>query len=159
MLRANQEADIQTRMLDVKAEQVTEAQDQITVLQNQQAVVQLRYNFYSTVAFTNDWENAAIAAQAGALYYAGGAVVLDVTSATAPVVPTTVVGVSGFGGTPTVTVTYGGENVGNSATSSASAVRSLAGILEDVCRMLATMGGYQRRMDEWNLQASLARPS
>src|SRR5262249_12678413 len=40
VIRANQELDIQTRMLDVKAEQVTEAQDQVTALQNQQAVVQ-----------------------------------------------------------------------------------------------------------------------
>ena len=68
VLRANQEVDIQTRMLDVKAEQVTEAQDQVTALQNQQAVVQVRYNFYSTVAFTNDWENAAIAAAARGPY-------------------------------------------------------------------------------------------
>ena len=72
-------------------------------------------------------------------------------------VPTTVVGVSGFGGTPTVTVTFGGENIGNSASSWSSVARGLGGILEDVGRMLATMGGYQRRMDEWNLQASLAQ--
>ena len=63
-LRATQELDIQTAMLDVKNQQVTEANDQITVLQNQQAVTQLRYNFYSSQAFMNAAETAAIGLQA-----------------------------------------------------------------------------------------------
>jgi hypothetical protein len=156
VLRANQEADIQTRMLDVKQAQVTEAQDQISALQNQKAVVQIRYNFYSNVAFLNAWEIAALALQGGALIANGAAVILDITSGVANMVPNFQVGVSGFGGTPTVTMTYGGESVGRAATSWASVARGLAGILSEGGGLAATMGGYQRRMDEWQLQAQLA---
>ena len=48
VIRANQELNIQTLMLTVKTQQVQEATDQITALQNQQAVTQIRYNFFST---------------------------------------------------------------------------------------------------------------
>ncbi len=156
VMRAGQELDIQTRLLDVKTEQVTEAQDQITALQNQQAVVQIRYNFYSTIAFMNAWEIAAIALQGAAVIANGVAVILDLTSGVAHMIPTLQFGAVGFGGSPMMTATYGGENVGNAATSAASVSRGLAGILGELGGMAATMGGYQRRMDEWNLQCQLA---
>jgi hypothetical protein len=53
-------------------------------------------------------------------------------------------------------VSYGGENVGHSATAWASAARSLASILAEGGGMSATMGSYHRRQDEWTLQANLA---
>ncbi|MBS0181340.1 MAG: hypothetical protein JSS39_02990, partial [Nitrospira sp.] len=157
VLRANQELDIQTRMLDVRTQQVTEAQDQITALQNQKAVVQIRYDFYSKIAFMNDWETAAIALQGGALIANGVAVVLDMTSGGAHMTPSFTGGAAGFGGSPMMTMTYGGENIGSATASWASVARSLAGIMSESGGLAATMGGYQRRMDEWNLQANLAK--
>lgn len=156
VLRANQELDIQTRMLDVKTMQVQEAQDQLTALQNQKAVVKIRYNFYSAVAFMNQWETAAITLQGAALIANGVAIILDTTSGGAHLVPSFSVGVSGFGGTPTVTASYGGENVASAASSWASVTRGLGGLLTEAGGMAATIGGYQRRMDEWTLQAQLA---
>jgi hypothetical protein len=155
-LRANQELDIQTRLLDVKQGQLTEAQDQITALQNQKAVVQIRYNFYANIAFLNAWETAALALQGAALIANGVAIVLDMVSGGAHMVPSFSVGVAGFGGTPTVTMSYGGENVGAATAMWASVARGLAGILSEGGGLAATMGGYQRRMNEWQLQAQLA---
>lgn len=156
VLRANQELDIQTRMLDVKTIQTSEAQDQITALQNQKAVVQIRYNFYSTIAFMNAWETAAITLQGAALIANGVAIILDTTSGGAHLIPSFSVGVAGFGGTPSITASFGGENVASAASSWATVARGLAGILGEAGGMAATVGGYQRRMDEWNLQAQLA---
>ena len=42
VLRANQDLDIQTRLLDIKTTALTEADNQITALQNQKALVQIR---------------------------------------------------------------------------------------------------------------------
>jgi hypothetical protein len=156
VLRANQELDIQTRVLQVKNLQVTEAQDQITALQNQKAVVQIRFTFYSTIAFMNAWETAALALQGQALITNGLALILDSTSGNAHMIPSVSVGVSGFGGTPTVTASFGGENVAASASSFAGVARGLAGILGEAGGIASTIGGYQRRMDEWQLQAQLA---
>jgi hypothetical protein len=155
-LRANQELDIQTRMLDAKNLQVTEALDQITALTNQKAVVQIRYNFYSTIAFMNAWETAAITLQGAALIANAAGIVLDMTSGVAHMVPSFSFGVSGFGGTPTVTASFGGENIASATSSWASVARGLAGILGEAGGMAATVGGYQRRMDEWTLQSNLA---
>ena len=155
-LRASQEVDIQTRMLDVKTGQVTEAQDQIAALQNEKLVVQVRYNFYSNIAFMNDWEIAAIALQAAALIGNGVAVVSDMLAAPAHLVPTFSVGVAGFGGTPSVNASFGGENIASAATSFATAARGIAGLLSEAGGMASTMGSYQRRQDEWTLQANIA---
>lgn len=155
-LRASQDLNIQTAMLDVKTQQVTEAQDQITALQNQQAVVQIRYNFYKSIQFMNPWETAAMSLQGAALIANGLAIVLDMTAGEAHMIPSFSVGVSGFGGTPTVTASFGGENVAAAASSWGAVTRGLAGILSESGSMAATLGGYQRRMDDWTLQANLA---
>lgn len=156
VLRANQDLDIQTRMLDLKTQALTEAQDQVIALQNQKAVVQLRHDFYANIAFMNAWEITAIALQAGALISNAVATVLDATAGTVKVIPEITFGASGFGGSPTVTATVSGEQVGSAAASWASVARGLGGILGEGGAMSATMGSYQRRMDEWTLQANLA---
>ena len=156
-LRATQELNIQTMMLDVKNTAVTEAQDQITALQNQQAVTQIRYDFYSTIAFMNAWETAALALQGGALIANGVAVILDMTAGAAHLAPTATFGGAGFGGSPLVTAAYGGENIGSAASSWAAVARSLGGILSEAGGLAAIVGGYQRRQDEWTLQANLAQ--
>jgi hypothetical protein len=155
-LRANQELDIQALMLDVKTKQVTEAKNQIKALENQKAMVKIRDDFYSKVAFLNAWEAGALALQTDALIYNGMAVILDLTAGTAHHLPTVNAGVAGPFGSPNITILVGGENVGRAADSDASALRDLAGVLGEAAGMAATMGGYQRRQDEWTLQANLA---
>ncbi len=156
LLRANQDLDIQTKMLDVRTIQVKEAQDQITVLQNQQKVAQIRHDYYSTIAYMNEWEITAMALQGTALILNGTAVVLDLTAGGSALVPTFTGGASGFGGSPVVTVTEGGQNIADSVKSFANVARSLAGILSESGGLASTMGGYQRRKDDWDLQAKLA---
>ena len=56
-----------------------------------------------------------------------------------------------------MTATFGGENVGDATHVLGVGIPGLAGILSEAGGMAATMGGYQRRMDEWNLQAQLAQ--
>ena len=156
VLRANQELDIQTRMLDVKTAQVTEAQDQITALQNQLAVVQVRYTYYSSRPFMNPWEIAAVSLQGAAIIANGVAIVLDMTSGVAHMVPTFEFGAAGFGGSPTLIASFGGENVASATSSWATVARGLAGILSEAGGISATMGSYQRRQDDWTFQTNLA---
>lgn len=155
-LRAGHELDIQTRMLDVKTQQVTEAEDQIAALMNQQQLAQIRYDFYSGRPFMNAWESAALAMQITAAISTGASVVLDVTAGTTHLLPTVNAGIAGAFGTPNVTVSMGGANAGSSAESWAKALRGLAEVLGQSASMAATQGGYQRRQDEWTLQANLA---
>lgn len=155
-LRANQELDIQTRILEVKTAQLTEAQDQITALNKQKDVVTVRYTFYHTVAYTNSWEDTAAALQTSALVLNATAVILDLTAGATHLIPVASFGVEGFGGTPSVKASFGGENVANSASKFANAARQAAGILSESGNLAATWGSYRRRKDEWTLQENIA---
>jgi hypothetical protein len=156
VLKASQDIDIQTLLLDIKTKSATEAQDQIGALQNQKAVVQIRYNFYKNVAFMNDWETAAIVLQGTAALANGLALISDLLSGTAALIPTVTFGASGFGGSPTVTASIGGQAAAQSSSSFASASRGLASLLSEAGGLSATMGGYNRRQDDWTLQLNLA---
>ncbi|HXT80553.1 MAG TPA: neuraminidase-like domain-containing protein [Acetobacteraceae bacterium] len=156
-LRARQELGIQTRMLDVKTQQVTEAQDQVTALRNQQQLAQIRYDFYSGRPYMNAWETAALALQVSAAVSTGASVILDMTAGTVHLMPTVNAGVAGAFGTPNVTASLGGSSAGSSSEAWAKALRGLAEVLGQSAGMAATQGGYQRRQDEWTLQANLAQ--
>ena len=155
-LRATQEVNVQNLLIDVKTQQVTAAADEITVLQNQQAVVQQRHDFYAGQGLMNAWEAVAITLQTAALVSSTAAGVLDLTAGGASMAPDVQWGMAGFGGTPFWTDIWGGRNVASSATSAASMLRTLAGILTESGSISATLGGYQHRSDEWTFQANQA---
>jgi hypothetical protein len=155
-LRATQEVKIQNLLADVKSQQVTAAADEITVLQNQQAVVQQRHDFYASQAFMNEWETIAIGLQTAALVSNTAAGVLDLTAGGASLAPDVQWGMAGFGGSPFWTGIWGGRNVASSASSAASMLRTLAGVLTESGSINATVGGYWHRMDEWGFQADQA---
>lgn len=156
LLRANQEVDIQHQMIAIKTQQVTEAGDQITALRNQKAVSKVRYDFYSTVQFVNAWEIQALQLQAQAQLQNGRAIPLDRAASIANLAPSFSFGAAGFGGTPETTASWGGGNLAAAAGSAASALRGMAGIVSGLGSMVATLGQFQRRMDDWQMQASLA---
>jgi len=155
-MRANQELNIQTAMLGVKQSQVQEAQDQITALQNQQAVVQVRYNYYSTIQYMNAWETAALALQAGALAMNGLGIVLDLTAGELHMIPSFSIGIAGFGGTPNLSMSIGGENFAGVVSAFAQVIQLQASMLGQQASMQSTLGGYQRRWNDWQFQAQLA---
>ncbi|MGA9671980.1 MAG: hypothetical protein WBQ94_22400, partial [Terracidiphilus sp.] len=158
VLRANQEINIQTLILGVKTENVQEATDQITALQNQQAVVQVRSNYYSSIiaAGLNPFETGALALQAKAMAINGQAIVLDITAGEMHLLPSFSIGIAGFGGSPNLSVSFGGENIAGAVSAAAGVIRARAGLLSESAGIATTMGGYQRRSDEWNLQLNLA---
>lgn len=156
VLRANQDIDIQTRLLDIKTRAVAEAEGQVTALQNQKTTVQIRHDFYADIDFMNPWEVAASALQIQAAIINGLAVPLDLTASGAHLIPEMTFGATGWAGSPTSLVKVSGDQVAASLASSASAQRGTAGVLSEVAGMTATLGSYQRRMNEWNLQKELA---
>lgn len=84
------------------------------------------------------------------------AIPLDIGAAVAHLVPSFSIGVAGFGGSPTFSVGFGGENIAGAMGGFAGVTRSIAGLLQQGAGMAATIGSYQRRQDEWNFQADLA---
>lgn len=156
ILRANQDIDIQTRLLDIKTRAVEEARNQVAALENQKAAVQIRHDFYASIAFMNPWEVTAIGLQVQAMIVNISAVPLDLASSVAHMIPNFTFGATGWAGSPTAVTEVGGGQMAASLAASASAQRGIAGILSEASGMAATMGTYQRRSDEWTLQKDLA---
>jgi len=65
-------------------------------------------------------------------------------------------GDAGFGGSPTVTVTLGGQQVGNGAEMAVQTISAIALGLEKAAGMASSQASYRRRMDEWEFQADAA---
>src|SRR5262249_12154449 len=92
-----------------------------------------------------------------ALTQEAGAVVSDVFAAIAATVPQYHAGTSGFYSSPVVVSAYGGEQVSRAASATASVQRSAAALLSAMSALSHTVGGFQRRQEEWELQATLAQ--
>ncbi len=157
-LRATQEIDIQTQMVDIKTQQVTEAADQITALQQQKAVSQTTVDYYHGLiqGGLNDWETKALQLQAAAMGLNLLAIPLDQAAGIAQLVPSFSGGIDGFGGSPSVTVSFGGSNIAGGLSAMAGSLRALAGLSQEAGGIASTMGSYQRRSADWTYQVNLA---
>ena len=105
----------------------------------------------------NQWEAAALVLRVTALIPQTNATLLDGAAALAHILPSVSAGVAGAGGTPNVTVSFGGENVGAAANASASIQRVLAAIIQTGAELSATLGGYHQRQDAWTMEGTVAQ--
>jgi hypothetical protein len=86
----------------------------------------------------------------------GVAAGLSVAAGVVNLLPNINIGISGFGGSPTATITWGSSNIAGGLSSFAGAAGSLAGALSTAGGMVATMAGYERRKEEWQFQGANA---
>lgn len=155
-LRAGQEVALQTQILQIRNSQVSQAQQQIAELQAAQAISQAKYNYYSSRPFMNTWEiTQATMAGLGIVSQVVGTV-LQATSGGTHLTPSFTGGGAGIGGSPLVTVTYGGDQIGDSTGAFASLFKELAEILQAGAALAGNIGSFQRRQDDWNFQAGQA---
>ena len=104
----------------------------------------------------NPWEITAVALSGGSLIGEAAVALGYILSGGLKLIPSFMAGGAGFGGTPTVTATMGGQQIGNSAEMAVQTISSIARALDKAAAMASTQGGYQRRQDEWDFQVRLA---
>ncbi|RPJ61520.1 MAG: hypothetical protein EHM23_06595, partial [Acidobacteria bacterium] len=156
LLRQSQEIRLMEAVKAVRERQIEEAKENLESLRLTKATVEERRNFYRDIDKISGWEYASESTHLLAVGSEITATILSATAGTAHLIPKTTIGASGFGGTPHVTVEYGGENVGKSAFNWASFFSGLGGVLHAGANLVATRAGYERRWDEWKLQERLA---
>lgn len=156
LLRAGEEINLQKQILLIRQSQIDEATQSIEELNKSKAISQKKYDYYNGRDFMNGWEIAQAAISGGAIISEIIATVLDATSVAGHMVPTFTAGGAGIGGSPLVTVAYGGFNVGASTGKAGTLFRGLAGILNSTAGLIGNIGAYQRRMDDWNFQKDTA---
>jgi hypothetical protein len=155
-LRSGQEIALQTQILGIRKTQITEADAAIKELKAAKAIAQAKHDYYSSRDFMNGWEIAQATLAGIGIVSQIVATVLDAVSGGTHLIPTITGGAAGIGGSPLITVSYGGEQVGSSAQSFAGLFRGLAEILQSTAGLIGNIGSYQRRMDDWNFQSGQA---
>ena len=156
-LRAGNEVALVSLVQRVREAQVVEAQSAREALEQSLDAVQARIDYYSSRPYMNDWERAATIVHTAAIADQVAATALNAMAGTASLVPNFSFGAAGFGGSPTVTTSYGGGNVAGSAGSFAQLFAGASGILQSTGGLLETQASHQRTFDDHQFQADLAR--
>jgi Tc toxin complex TcA C-terminal TcB-binding domain/Neuraminidase-like domain len=152
LLRSTQEVIMLNAVRQVKQQQVDEATASLAALQAARDMVNERYKYYSTIAFMNGWEIRAMLLQGGALILQSSEADSQKVAGVLHLFPDIKIGAPTTDGE-----TYGGSNVGSAAAEYGAWLGTHASIKNARGSMAATYGSYQRRKDEWDLQARLAQ--
>jgi hypothetical protein len=155
LLRSGHEIELLKSVRYVKEKQIEEAKTTLEGLRKSKEVTEIRNQFYANIQFMNDWETTGIALTGVSSGLQLIANIIDATGGGTSLIPDVTVGVSGIA-SPVATIKYGGSQASNSAQSWSRAFNTLASIASTISSMSATMGGYQRRADEWDLQKRLS---
>jgi hypothetical protein len=153
LLRSDHETSLLTAIREVRKNQVDEAAHTLASLQRAREVVQLRHDFYAGIEFMNDFERGHLVLTGVSAILQAVAQVMEMASGTAALIPDVTAGGAGWAGSPVALFTYGGGRVSDSLQGYGRALNAAASIVGTAASMSGTLGSYQRRADEWKLQA------
>ncbi|SOE87376.1 virulence plasmid A protein [Burkholderia sp. YR290] len=158
LLRSGNGIAVLKAMLLVKQQQVEEATHNLEGLQQQQALVQTRIDYYQGLVNNglNSWETTSLGLTQAAIAGDTAAVQIEYLGNVLGLIPDFDVGAEGFGGSPTATVKFGGTQLGGATRAIAAAIRGTAGVAHSQAGVAATQATYARRAQEWQFQLSLA---
>ena len=155
-LRAGQEIALLDAVRAVKLATIAEAEGNVAALELSRKVVEERQRYYAGRPYMNAWEITATALSGVSLLGETAIAVGYILSGGLKLIPNFTAGGAGFGGSPTVTLTLGGDKAGAAADSAVMTLEAIARALDKAAGMAANQGGYRRRMDDWEHQAALA---
>src|ERR1700693_3500532 len=158
LLRSRNGIAVQKAMLLVKQQQVEEATHSLEALQQQQALVQTRIDYYQGLIASglNSWETTSLALTQSAIGGENAAVAIEYLGNILGLIPDFDVGAEGFGGSPRASVKFGGTQLGGATRAIASAIRGTAGVMHSQASVASTQATFQRRLQEWQYQVSVA---
>lgn len=158
LLRSGHELQLLQATQQIRQQEVDEAWEQIGSLQNTRIMVDERRSHYDTL-LSNGWNDAekaamgllitstALDAAIAAGYILAGGLAL---------IPKFVIGVSGFGGSPSATGSTGGPHFSQAAEAAVLTLTAISHALEKGASIASTIGSYTRRSEEWDFQKSQA---
>jgi Tc toxin complex TcA C-terminal TcB-binding domain len=157
LLRQSQEIRLLEAVEAVRAQQIEEAKEHLAAMQKGQELAQIRKQYYESREFMNAEEKAATVLNGLSIVSHTAGTIADVLAGVMFLIPDFKMGASGFGGTPHLTTEPPtGKKIGESVARGANGLYNLATILDKSAGLVATLASYQRRQEEWDLQANLA---
>ena len=151
LLRSSHEIDLLKAMREIKKQQIEEANNTLAGLKKYEDVVTARQQYYQSREYMNPFEIGHIALATSSLIPMSAQLGAEVVAAILHLIPNTKAG-----GPTTAGVTYGGDNIASAVQAFGSAAGTTASMLNTAASLSATLGGYQRRQEDWTHQADLA---
>ena len=150
-LRSGHELSVLDAARGVRQQQVTEATQAVMAAQRARELAQHKQTYYSTRPFMNLGETAHTLLGTQALQLQGISSQVDMTVSVIRLLPEIKIGVP-----TTIGESFGGSNLGDALKGFASSLNQAAGTMSGAGSLAATLGGYQRRAEEWRFQAEQA---
>ncbi|MGA5552385.1 neuraminidase-like domain-containing protein [Streptomyces pseudogriseolus] len=157
-LRSSHEIALLDLLRDVRNSQVAEAQAALEASRRSRDIVELRQAYHQRLLKEglNTGENTALALSGVSLGLETAIGVGYILSGGLKLIPTLLAGAAGFGGTPTVSASTGGEQIGGSAEMLISTLRSLSTAADKGASMASVLAGHARRAQDWEHQRAIA---
>lgn len=157
LLRSQHEIQLLEAVKDIRKKQIDEAVETIGSLNKSYEMAEERKSYYEGRAYMNAEETASAVLNivSSGVQLVGG--VLDLIGGALSGIPDFYVGAAGFGGSPVAVMHVGGGSKAASILQGiAKAANTTSAILDRTSGLVATVGSYQRRKDEWDFQGRLA---
>lgn len=157
LLRSELEIKVLNAVRDMKKLQISEAKEQIEVLKRTKKVTEERQSYYASIEKINSKEQLNLDKLGKAQDYQMASQVVRIVAGALSMIPDVKIGVSGFGGSPEAGFTMGGTNFSRATNIAADVLSFLGSIASYEASRASTLGGYDRRSDDWKLQERLAK--
>jgi hypothetical protein len=157
LLRSALELKVLNAVKDIKKLQIKESKEQIEVLKRTKKVTEERHKYYAAIEKISSKEQLNMDKLDQALGWQTAANIVYTLGAGLALVPDFALGVSGFGGSPHGAAKFGGSFLAHSTDAIGKGLGIFSTIASFEANRAATMGGYDRRFDDWKLQERLAK--
>ncbi|KIO75805.1 hypothetical protein TH53_18480 [Pedobacter lusitanus] len=156
LLRSELEIRVLNAVKDMKTLQISEAKEQIQVLEKTKLVTEARHNYYRDISYISSKEQLNLDKLSESHDYQMASQILGATAGILALIPDLDIGASGFGGSPLAAVKWGGSFLAHSANAAAGVLNVLSSAASYEANRAATAGSYDRRFADWKLQETLA---
>lgn len=156
LLRSELELKVLIAVKDIKKLQINESKEQIEVLKRTKKVTEERQKYYSTIQKIISKEQLSLDLLASAQREQVSAQNINILASVLGYLPNVTIGASGFGGSPHVNVQWGTGNIISALQAMSGSHNLAASMLSYQANRSSTLGGYDRRFDDWKLQERLA---
>ena len=156
LLRSELEIKVLNAVRDMKKLQIKESKEQIEVLKRTKKVTEERQSYYAGIEKISSKEQLNLDKLGESQDYQMASQVVRIVAGALSMIPDVKIGVSGFGGSPEAGFTMGGTNFSRSTNIAADVLSFLGSIASYEASRASTLGGYDRRFDDWKLQERLA---
>lgn len=151
LLRSGHEVELLKAIRKIKEQQIEEANNTLEGLMKYEDVVTIRQQYYLSRPFMNPFEEGHIGLTNDSITFMGVHAGAETLAAIMHLIPDAKLGFVTTAGT-----TYGGSHIASGTQAFGSAAGALASMKNTEASLSATLGGYERRQDDWTHQADLA---